>query len=95
MPNATHPPGAEPATALRTVRVRSEAKGSKGAVVDQSAVKGVFSSKWLSGDWVPQWVKLLKMFEGWYGERGSAWGTCVYLWQVHVDVWQNQYNIVK
>ena len=22
-------------------------------------------------------------------------GTCVYLWQIHVDVWQNQYNIVK
>ena len=37
--------------------------------------------------------------EGWYGEGGgrggSGWGTCVYLWQIHVDVWQNQYNIVK
>ena len=21
--------------------------------------------------------------------------TCVYLWWIHVDVWQNQYNIVK
>jgi len=28
-------------------------------------------------------------------EEGSGWGTCVYLWQIHVDVWQNQYNIVK
>ena len=28
-------------------------------------------------------------------ERGSWWGTRVYLWQIHVDVWQNQYNIVK
>ena len=26
-------------------------------------------------------------------ERGSGWGTRVYLWQIHVDVWQNQYNI--
>ena len=26
---------------------------------------------------------------------GSGWGTCVHLWQIHVDVWQNQYNIVK
>ena len=37
--------------------------------------------------------------EGWYGEgggrRGSALGTCVHPWWIHVDVWQNQYNIVK
>ena len=28
-------------------------------------------------------------------EEGSAWGTHVYLWRIHVDIWQNQYNIVK
>ena len=28
-------------------------------------------------------------------EEASGWGTCVYLWQIHVDIWQNQYNIVK
>ena len=39
--------------------------------------------------------------EGWYGEgggrseMGSGWGTRVHLWWIHVDVWQNQYNIVK
>ena len=36
--------------------------------------------------------------EGWYGEEVewvSGWGTSVYLWQIHVDVWQNRYNIVK
>ena len=37
--------------------------------------------------------------EGWDGEGGerggSGWGTRVYPWQIHVDVWQNQYNIVK
>ena len=37
--------------------------------------------------------------EGWYGEgegRGVQDGTThVYLWQIHVDVWQNQYNFVK
>ena len=27
--------------------------------------------------------------------RGSGWGTRVPPWQIHVDVWQNQYNIVK
>ena len=37
--------------------------------------------------------------EGWYAEGGgrgcSGWGTRVHPWQIHVDVWQNQYNIVK
>ena len=39
--------------------------------------------------------------EGWYGEgqgrkeEGSRWGTHVYLWRIHFDIWQNQYNIVK
>ena len=28
-------------------------------------------------------------------EEGSVWGTRVCLWQIHVDIWQNQYNIVK
>ena len=28
-------------------------------------------------------------------EEGSGWGTHVYLWRIHFDVWQNQYNIVK
>ena len=27
--------------------------------------------------------------------RGSGWGTFVHLWRIHVEVWQNQYNIVK
>ena len=39
--------------------------------------------------------------EGWYGEGGgrrdedSGWETHVYLWWIHVDICQNQYNIVK
>ena len=28
-------------------------------------------------------------------EEGSGWGTRVYLWWIHVDIWQNQYNVVK
>ena len=28
-------------------------------------------------------------------EEGSVWGAHVYLWQIHFDIWQNQYNIVK
>ena len=26
---------------------------------------------------------------------GSRWGTRVHPWCIHVNVWQNQYNIVK
>ena len=36
--------------------------------------------------------------EGWDGEggvRGSGWGTQVHPWLIHVNVWQNQYNVVK
>ena len=37
--------------------------------------------------------------EGWYrvgGERGaSGMVTHAHPWQIHVDVWQNQYSIVK
>ena len=31
--------------------------------------------------------------EGW--EQGSGWGIHVHPWQIHVNVCQNQYNIVK
>ena len=37
--------------------------------------------------------------ERWYaeggGRRGSGLGTHVHPWWIHVDVWQNQYSIVK
>ena len=35
------------------------------------------------------------MVQGGRREEGSGWGTRVYLWQINVDIWQNQYNIVK
>ena len=35
------------------------------------------------------------MVQGGKREEGSEWGTHVYLWWIHVDIWQNQYNIVK
>ena len=35
------------------------------------------------------------MVRGERREEGSGWGTRVYLWWIHVDIWQNQYNIVK
>ena len=27
--------------------------------------------------------------------KNSGWGTHIYLWWIHFDIWQNQYNIVK
>ena len=37
--------------------------------------------------------------EEWDGEGGrrgvSGWGTYVHLWWIQVNVWQNQYNVVK
>ena len=35
-----------------------------------------------------------EMIWGGRWEGGSGLGTCVHPWQIHVDVWQNQYNIV-
>ena len=33
----------------------------------------------------------------WGGRRaeGSGWGTHVYLWRIHFNTWQNEYNFVK
>ena len=36
-----------------------------------------------------------EMVRGGRREEGLGWGTRVHLWRIHVDVWQNQYNIVK
>ena len=35
------------------------------------------------------------MVQGGRREEGSGWGTRGYLGRIHVDIWQNQYNIVK
>ena len=36
-----------------------------------------------------------EMVRGGKREEDSEWGTRGYLWRIHVDIWQNQYNIVK
>jgi len=35
------------------------------------------------------------MVRGGRREGGSGWGTCAYPWQIHVEVWQSQCNIIK
>ena len=39
--------------------------------------------------------RLRAMVRGGKREKGSGWGTRVYLWRIHADIWQNQYNVVK
>ena len=43
------------------------------------------------------WGWCTGMIRIWGGrwEWGSGLGTHVFLWQIHVSVWQNQYSIVK
>ena len=41
------------------------------------------------------WDDPVGMIWGGRWEGGSGWGTHVHPWQMHDDVWQNQYNIVK
>ena len=48
---------------------------------------------WMLGAGAPGWPR--GMVWGGRREEGSGWGTHVYLWQIHADIWQNQYNIVK
>ena len=41
------------------------------------------------------WCTGMTQRDGMGREEGSGWETHVYLWLIHVDIWQNQYNIVK
>ena len=48
---------------------------------------------WMLGAGALGWPR--GMIRGGRKEEGSGWGTRVYLWCIHVDIWQNQYNVVK
>ena len=41
------------------------------------------------------WDDPVGMIWGGRWEGASGWGTRVHPWQMHVEVWQNQYNIVN
>ena len=45
------------------------------------------------GSTLKEQVSRWRGFRG--GSEGSGWGTHVYLWRIHFDIWQNQHNIVK
>ena len=48
---------------------------------------------WMLGAGALGWPR--GMVWGGSREEGSGWGTHVYLWRIHFDILQNQYNIVK
>ena len=48
---------------------------------------------WMLGACALGWPR--GMVWGGRKEEGSGWATRVCLWQIHFDIWQNQYNIVK
>ena len=48
---------------------------------------------WMLGAGALGWPR--GIVQGGRRERGSGWGTRVYPWWIHIDIWQNQYNIVK
>ena len=52
-----------------------------------------YARYWMLGAGALGWPR--GMIWGGKREKGSGWGTHVYLWQIHFDIWQNQYNIVK
>ena len=47
------------------------------------------------GVYVINWTEVREMVWGGRWEGGSGLGTQVHLRQIHVDIWQNQYSIVK
>ena len=48
---------------------------------------------WMLGAGALGWPR--GMVWGGRREEGSGWATHVYLWRIHFDIWQNQYNYVK
>ena len=52
-----------------------------------------YARYWMFGAGALGWLR--GMVRGGRREEGSGWGTRVYLWRIYVDIWQNQYNIVK
>ena len=49
---------------------------------------------WMLGAGALGWPRVM-VWGGRRSEEGSGWGTHVYLWRIHFNIWQNQYNIVK
>ena len=63
-------------------------------IIYETSCQSRFNERyWMLGAGALGWPR--GMVWGGRREEGSGWGARVYLWQIHFDVWQNQYNIVK
>ena len=63
-------------------------------IIYETSCQSRFNAQyWMLGAGALGWLR--GMVRGGRREEGSGWGTHVYLWRIHVDIWQNQYNIVK
>ena len=75
----------------------SEGEGEGGMIWENGIVTGILSCKNLITSLCPtQDTACLGLVHGdgrWEG--GSCLGTHVHPWWIHVNVWQNQYSIVK
>ena len=63
-------------------------------IMDEMSHQSRFNAGyWMLGAGALGWPR--GMVWGGRREEGPGWGTHVYLWQIHFDIWQNQYNIIK
>ena len=63
-------------------------------IIYETSCQSRFNARyWILGDGALGRPRGMVWGEG--REEGSGWGTHVYLWRIHFDIWQNQYNIVK
>ena len=63
-------------------------------IIYETSLQSRFDARyWMLGAGAMGWPR--GMVWGGRREKGSGWGTHVYLWWIHFDIWQNQYNIVK
>ena len=62
-------------------------------IYEMSHQSGFDVGYWMLGAGALGWPRGMVWGARWEG--GSGWGTCVHPWWIHVNVWQNQYSIVK
>ena len=63
-------------------------------IIYETSCQSRFDARyWMLGAGALGWPR--GMVWGGRREECSGWGTHIYLWWIHFDIWQNQYNIVK
>ena len=63
-------------------------------IINEMSHQSRFDARyWMLGAGALGWPR--GMVWGRRREEGPGWWTHVYLWQIHFDIWLNQYNIVK